>query len=393
MRVCLSVLGRYHAFDLAAGLYRHGDLDKLITSYPARFTRPWGIPRERIAGLVRFEVLRRGLKAFAALSRRNMTEYLEVARWYDRSAARLIGDGTDIFVGWSGMSLESIRAAKARGAIAIVERGSTHTTYRQRILEEELNRQSLSSNPRTRGAGEMTCTPMAVRELEEYELADFISVPSGFARDSFVSAGVPAEKLLTIAYGVSLDRFTARPKRDKIFRVLFCGAVSLRKGIQYLISAFQDLRLPNAELVILGPIAHEAVPVLAKITWDRIRVLGAVREDAVREIYSDSSVLCLPSLEEGMARVVLQAMACGLPVICTRSTGCGEAVRDGIDGIIVPERDTDRLGGAISALYHDPALRSRMGSSARERASESFSVAAYGERAHQTYRKLLGRSD
>ena len=84
-------------------------------------------------------------------------------------------------------------------------------------------------------------------------------------------------------------------------------------------------------------------------------------------IYRSASVVVIPTLFEGLGMVVLEALACGVPVVVTRC-GPDQVVRDGIDGIVVPPGDAEALAEAIERLYADPELRSRMGRNARERA-------------------------
>ena len=94
----------------------------------------------------------------------------------------------------------------------------------------------------------------------------------------------------------------------------------------------------------------------------------------------------LPTLIEGMPLVVLEAMACGLPVIVT-ANGPGDIVRDGIDGFVIPERDADAICDRLDWLHRHPALRAEMGQRAAQRARE-FSWAAYASKARRVLSDL-----
>src|SRR5690606_19156483 len=94
--------------------------------------------------------------------------------------------------------------------------------------------------------------------LEEYRQADAITVPSTFVRKSFIDLGVPAHKVHKVTYGARLERFSRTKDPDKnSFRVLWVGAVTLRKGFLYLLRAFNQLSHPNKELLVIGNVSQE----------------------------------------------------------------------------------------------------------------------------------------
>jgi glycosyltransferase involved in cell wall biosynthesis len=100
-------------------------------------------------------------------------------------------------------------------------------------------------------------------------------------------------------------------------------------------------------------------------------------------------VFCLASIEEGLAMVQVQAMACGLPVICTTNTGGADIVREGRDGFIVPIRDVNALKEKILYFYENPEAGKIMGESARRRVQAGFSWSDYGHKMIASYRKIL----
>jgi glycosyltransferase involved in cell wall biosynthesis len=103
-------------------------------------------------------------------------------------------------------------------------------------------------------------------------------------------------------------------------------------------------------------------------------------------MYRASDVFVFPTLIEGMPLVVLEAMACGLPVIVT-ANGPGDIVRDGIEGFVIPERDPDAICDRLERLYRDPELRIEMGRRAAER-SKAFDWGAYTGKARQALAEL-----
>ena len=100
----------------------------------------------------------------------------------------------------------------------------------------------------------------------------------------------------------------------------------------------------------------------------------------------------LPSWEEGFPLVLLQAMACGLPVVATEETGAGDIITSGVDGELVPAGDVLALREALDRLVSNPELAAAMGSAARERVSNGFDWKSYGGRALDAYEKLISDS-
>ena len=159
-------------------------------------------------------------------------------------------------------------------------------------------------------------------------------------------------------------------------RVLFVGSVGLRKGSHYLAEATRILqrRRVACEIRVVGPYRPDVVrhPAFRGPTY-----VGQVPRSRIVDEFRRADVFVLPTLCEGMARVHLEAMACGVPVITTPN--CGAVVRDGVDGFIVPTRDAAAIADKVELLLSDRALRARMGENARARARE-FTWERYGER-------------
>jgi glycosyltransferase involved in cell wall biosynthesis len=280
----------------------------MYTGYP-RF-KVDGLPREKVStfpwligssmALGRF-----GLGSVSA--RLNHPATLSFDRWMSRCVAEC-----DVFHSLSGFALASQRIAKERcGALTVCDRGSTHMLYQCQILAEEYDRLGLPFTP--------TDPRLVERELAEYEYADMIFVPSEFVYRTFLKHGVPMHKLRKNPYGVDLSIFKPVAKSDDIFRVIYVGALSIRKGIRYLLEALADLKLPKFELCLAGTSASEVRPFLARHEGG-FRYLGVIPRTQLYRYYSQSSVFVMASIEEGLAMVQPQAMACGLPVIATTNT-------------------------------------------------------------------------
>jgi len=377
MNIGISSAQHFWTFDLARQMERLGHLGCLYTGYPQWKVDlplrskvrcfPWAMGPTMLASRLGINSLQRGLQ-------------LPTARWFDRWTARTL-EPCDIFHCVSLFGLESHRVAKQRyGAITVCDRGSSHILFQDRILSEEYARWGIpyrKINPE-----------VIERELSEYANSDLIAVPSEFVRRTFLEQGVPEKKLMKLPFGVDLEMFRPEPKQDKIFRVIYVGHITLRKGLPYLLEAIAGPGLPPLELWLIGSVDPDLQPLLAKYQ-DRFRHLGVIARSELYKYYSQGSVFVLASIEEGLALVQGQAMACGLPVIATSNTGAEDLFADGVEGFIVPIRNPEAIREKIVYLYEHPDERERMGEASRRCALGWGGWDRYGENAAAAYRERL----
>ena len=370
IKVGISVGGKFHAFYLAEQLQKRGMLSQLITSYPRFEVMKSGIKRDKTSTVVVKELLERGFRKLPQQVRGAYNPQFFISDLYDRLAARQLKP-CDLFVGWSSFCLHTMEKAKRQGAVTVVERGSAHIEYQRDILAEEYGKYGMKpSLPH----------PLIVeKELAEYEQADYISVPSLFAKRTFLEKGFPENKILHVPYGVDLSQFNPVRKKDDVFRIIHCGGVTLQKGCQYLLQAFTELQLKNAELWFVGTVSPEMAPFIEKYRAANIVFHGHKPQSELSWYYSQASAFCLLSIQDGYGMVIPQAMACQLPVICSSNTAGEDIVRTGVDGFVIPIRDVEAIKEKILFLYENPDARLAMGQAARGRVVSGFSWDDYGE--------------
>lgn len=345
------------ALELLRGLHARGALVKGVF-YGSRQRE---IPRDRLR-LIRFHPYH----LFSNLSSRY---YYPLKRIHlDRVTSSVIRrEGCDVFHGWSTECLRSIEAAHAVGAAAFVECASLHPKVSMDLLEEEYDRFGVRRRA-VRVDGPLARIDAVSRSLtvgiEEIERADRIIVQSAYAAETFVQRGVPRDKLVVAPRAVDVTRFTPPAERDddRTFRALFVGQLCLRKGIPYLLRAWTALRLRNAELVLVGPLHDDVKPLFEKVSDPSVRHVPW--SDDTAAFYRRASVLVLPSLVEGSAKVTYEAMACGVPLIVTPNVGA--VARDRQEGFVVPIRDDGAIKDALLALYENRELRDAYGRAARK---------------------------
>jgi len=301
---------------------------------------------------------------------------------FDRLAERRV-DGCDVFHHVSSIGLRSARRAKRNGAIVVCDERAEHPDHQRAVLVREYEELGLPFEPPGR--------LWDARVKAEYEASDYLVVGSGYARDTFVVAGYRPERIFVIPYGFEPALFGGAPATpDGVFRILFCGQVTPRKGVHHLVRAFRELSRADSELVLLGPI-DPALRAQAE-RWSSepgVRVVGEVPKVRLREWYTDASVLALPSVADAQPLVVFEAMACGLPVVATSAMGSREIVRDGVDGFVISPGDVETLRDRLARLASDREATARMGSFAQARIAE-FTWDAYEQRLLDVYAKLEG---
>jgi len=380
MKVCISSAGQFHAFDLARQMELRGQLQKLYTAYPSG--RVSGIQQSKVASLPWLMYILKGFEKTGATSFVEHINWMMIAS-FDRWVANGL-DQCDIFHHWSSCGVLSQQAAKGRWqAKVICERGSSHILSQSQILADEYDRWGISYRP--------IDSRIIERELIEYEAADRIVVPSTFARRSFIDRGFDPAKVTQVTFGVDIKLFQHIPKTDDVFRILYVGQMSLRKGLPYILEAVSGLGIPDCEFWLIGSMTAD-VELFFKRYEGCFRYLGVVPRQELYQYYSQASVLVLPSLEEGMAMVQAQAMACGLPVISTTNSGGEDLFSQGVEGFIVPIRSPEAIRERIIYLYENPDIRQEMGQAALKRIQSLGGWDSYGEAMSQLYTSLLAQS-
>ena len=388
MRVLQTVFGVFHHFELARELDRRGHLEAVYSTWPWRRLRREGLPHSKVKtfpwwGLPDYLLGRTGLDLPRLQDELGYRNALAFDRWTEHQLRTIFrrGQRIDALIGISGSSLAAGQLLQQEGGIFFCDRGSTHQRYQEQVVSEEYRhwgvQRPVSDHRDTR------------REEAIYEVADAITVPSSVARRSFVHMGIPAEKVHVIPYGVRLEQFgpVGTPPRDE-FAVLFAGSVGLRKGVPYLLEAFAAVRAPRKRLRVVGSVQEEMRAILHRLPREHVEFLGVLPQGELAGLMSRSHALVLPSIEEGLALVQAQALACGCPVICSTHTGGEDLFTDGVEGFVVPVRDPAALADRMQRLADTPALQASMRAAALARVQSLGGWSVYGDRWEALLRQL-----
>lgn len=377
MQIAIASSGRFHVLFLARELLNLGHEVKFYSAVSNSQALRFGLPRQCLKSLTTeclpFLITQKYSPRILKAAREQIYK-----RWLDRLVSQKL-ENCDVFIGMSGVFVEAFRQAKGRfGAKTVIERSSKHILAQKNILD---------TDPRSTGVSQDTVE----RELAGYDLADRISIPSNTVAQSFEYQPSLRPKLIQNPFGVDLSQFPLAQhgtRNGKETRFLMVGTWCYRKGCDVLVKAVK--RLPSAKLLHVGPIGDLGFP----SNDPQFQHKPAVPQDQLSAFYSEADAFVLPSREEGLAVVQVQALATGLPLICTFDSG-GEDLghTPNLSGriVCVPSGNVDAL---VSGM-REVETRMRIGphfSPLFEVDREQLSWTAYARRYEKNLEMLVSES-
>jgi len=257
----------------------------------------------------------------------------------------------------------------------------------------------VSSFPRLgRGLGRLYLRPLFSR------LDCFLAMSEDMRRD-LIALGCPDTKIVVHYQGSDVKRFLHRGRiydPEGPLVVLCCGRLHPAKGQQLVLQALRRVERRGRDdfrLVMVGdgPLRPELERLTAEYGWgDRITFTGHIpyTSDALVEHFRRADIFAHPSIafegiKEGIPGTIVEAMACGLPVVATHHAGIPAVIESGRDGLLVPERDLDALTAAFDALLADSGLRERVGQAAANRAARELDLQAGAAELERIYDRFV----
>ena len=264
-----------------------------------------------------------------------------------------------IFIGRAVSSELSFKTIKKYGGKCVLHSQWMHPETQKRILKQAFNDlnldypQILSERVRV--------------QLREIELCDKIWCISNLVYDSYLQNGVPKEKLLLCPLGVDTNVFkpaSTSPKQnsDK-YNIVFVGNINIEKGVHVLLNALALGEISNCQLILNGAVADYFESFLQGLSnkLKKLNVEVVVESGFPLKNLQKADLFILPSLHESFGLVVLEAMACGLPVIVTDQVGASDHIIPGENGFIVPANSVEKLSEKILYFYNDRNQRDSFG--------------------------------
>jgi glycosyltransferase involved in cell wall biosynthesis len=285
----------------------------------------------------------------------------------DRLAAKAVAarPPSAVYAYTSG-ALETFRAARKMGVKTIYELPTAYGQYKNELFREEVELQPDFASTISKSVFD---SDWIRRQDDELELADHVIVPSDYVRSTLPGC-ISGGRVQVIPYGapaVLAGQSTRRGVGSGKLRVLYVGGLTQAKGLSYLLEAIHKVE-SAVEFTMIGGRLGSCEPLDAAI--QHYHWTPPVPHSAVLEAMENHDVFAFPTLSEGLALVVLEAMSRGMAVITTPNSGALGVITPGRDGFIVPIRSSDALAEKLDLLANDRELLSAISEAALDRARE-----------------------
>jgi len=243
-----------------------------------------------------------------------------------------------------GYANASFRWIRKNGGVTFLDGGNSHPENFWEVMMKEHRLWKCPSPPISPAHYRRSC--------EMLEHTDYVLSPSGYVTESFLKRGFRPEQILSSIYAIDFTHFfpssTPRPQ-NRPLTIINTGSLSLRKGTPYLLEAFREVQqiYPDAKLLLSQIVEDSVVPILKRYQDLNIEWAPSLPHPQLAERLHGADLFVLPSLEEGFARSIAEALACGVPVITTAHSGLAALVTPGKNGEIVPIRSSQAVAEAI----------------------------------------------
>ncbi|HKG08686.1 MAG TPA: glycosyltransferase family 4 protein [Pedobacter sp.] len=341
--------------------------DKII-AHPLREMVRMIAPHLGLAGLTRHET------GWASVDR----IYHQLDRVVAKRLPRLVEErGLDAVYCYEDGALETFTRARKLGLKCVYDLPIAYWETGRRLMQEEAER--MPAWAATLGGGVADSAAKLERKRRELELADMVVVPGDFVKDSLPD-WAKNKRIVVAPFGspasrnVPLNKVQIRNQGP--LRVLFAGSLGQRKGLGDLFAAMKMLDPTKVKLIMMGGL-------LAPFEFYRNEFSDFIFEsgrphDQVLELMRSCDVLCLPSIVEGRALVMQEAMSQGLPLLITPNTGGADLIIEGETGFMVPLRSPDKIAETLNWFAENREHLTEMSLKARKHAA-GYTWEGYGE--------------
>jgi glycosyltransferase involved in cell wall biosynthesis len=225
-------------------------------------------------------------------------------------------------------------------------------------------------------------------EMQSLKEGDCIIAISDYVKKTLIDGGISTKKITVVPMGVDTLKFKPGQKKDNIYRVIAVGNYSVYKGFGLLLKAWEELKLNNSELLIVGePIGK--MRSIAKEYSKRMKNIRLLSFTDPLPYYQQSSLLILPSITDAWGKVVTEAMACALPVIVSENTGAKQAVASRENGFIIPVNDVNAIKEKLLFFYNNPNEIKRMGKNALNTVQKEYTLEKFSENLYNALKEAI----
>jgi phosphatidylinositol alpha-mannosyltransferase len=249
------------------------------------------------------------------------------------------------------LPLMVLRASKS------INIGTFHTYRGQRMYRDVIGRlhvRYLSRRYFKKLHGRIAVSKPAMDFVSRFFPSAYEIIPNGINPDVFTDNPTPIERYM-----------------DGKINIVFVSRLERRKGLAWLLKAYAGLRLEYPDLlrlIIVGPgtLDEECSQIISEHNLHDIEVVGGVPENEKRQYYQTADIFCAPATGgESFGVILLEAMSAGKPIVATRIAGYSSVLSHGLEGFLVPPKNSNKLAAAISELVRNPELRIQMGARGR----------------------------
>ncbi len=374
MKFTIYIKGRAWSFQLAENLYKKNFLKFLVTSYPKFYVKKYGIPSKHVKSFSIIEITQKILQkinyVLIRLFKINLhafyINFLDKISDYIHSLF-LIKDSDFYILGFGNSTCQILKKTKKKKIKTIYFLNNSTDDFFDKTLDEEYRKLGIEN------IYTLPNLPLRKRIYKSIKEANYIGAISSFQANTFINEGiVKSEKILIAPIGTDTKLFKPIPNKNNKFVVITVANDVVRKGMVYLIDAFNSLSLDNSELWLIGSLNKDLLKKITKLKKNN-KIIGPVSEFKLPELYNKSSIFCLPTLEDGGPMVIPQAMACGLPVISSKFSVAPDFITNGEEGFIINPRDKNKIAEKIDFFYKNPKITLQMGIKARNTIEEKGS--------------------
>lgn len=306
-------------------------------------------------------------------------KYNTADRFARKVAKYAIRNKADVVVTYDDSSplLFEILKQKAPNITRVLDVSAANRQYMRCIYDEDTHYAPKFANRLKRECSIVWDDEKIERNSRELKNTDFFLVPSDFVAESLEFSGIKKEQILYCPYGVDISLFGCKEysNNNEPLRFVYVGGIKELKGIYYLLEAFKQIDKRDAKLVIVGNCDKndDVEPYL-----DYVEFTGYVPHSKVPSILKESDVFVFPSLGEGMSLSVLEAAACGLPLIVSQNSGIAEKMSDNQEGFIIKIQSVDDIIDKVKWFINNRDAIPQMGQRARKMA-ERYTWENYNE--------------
>lgn len=379
MKIIVAHEGKQHSFRTAEAFYRNGSLFKYITTV---YDKPWSLTRltklflrgnakkkssSRKSSMLENEFVLQfcefeGLLLLLLRRISILSSFVPVYnnwlhnRFGKKVAYFAIKHNVDAVIMYDGNCNKcwEILKRKAPGIKRIMDVSIANRLFLKKVYERDI---AITQNYNLQKEQFFLWNSINLsRFKKEIEDSDFFLAGSNMVKRSLLYSGVESDKIFIVPYGVNINKFSFHNKVmiKGPLKLVFVGQLLYRKGIHHLLSVVSSFPIEKVELYIAGSYDKNSDTYKKYKCYSNIHFLGFVTRDILSDLYVKSDVFVLPSLGEGLALVVLEALSSGVPCIVSDMTGANDLIEDGKNGFVFEASNDEQLKEKIQWFIDNP---------------------------------------